>query len=88
MPTWRQWIVTASYKKAAGPAKTAFTQSEYFRFYRSLLSDRRLAQALEHFGVDLEFFPTTRSGRTCTTSAWTRPPSRSPTRRPATSSRP
>ncbi|WP_406250488.1 glycosyltransferase [Streptomyces cyaneofuscatus] len=57
MPTWRQWIVTASYKKAAGPAKTAFTQSEYFRFYRSLLSDRRLAEALEHFGVDLEFFP-------------------------------
>ncbi|MDV9197697.1 bifunctional glycosyltransferase/CDP-glycerol:glycerophosphate glycerophosphotransferase [Streptomyces sp. Wh19] len=57
MPTWRQWIVTASYKKSAGPAKTAFTQSEYFRFYRSLLSDRRLAAALEHFGVDLEFFP-------------------------------
>ncbi|MFE2060590.1 glycosyltransferase [Streptomyces sp. NPDC059446] len=57
MPTWRQWIVTASYKKSAGPAKTAFTQSEYFRFYRSLLSDRRLAAALERFGVDLEFFP-------------------------------
>ncbi|MGW6716735.1 bifunctional glycosyltransferase/CDP-glycerol:glycerophosphate glycerophosphotransferase [Streptomyces globisporus] len=57
MPTWRQWIVTASYKKSAGPAKTAFTQSEYFRFYRSLLSDRRLATALERFGVDLEFFP-------------------------------
>ncbi|MFD6534463.1 glycosyltransferase [Streptomyces sp. NPDC060184] len=57
MPTWRQWIVTASYKKSAGPAKTAFTQSEYFRFYRSLLSDRRLVTALEQFGVDLEFFP-------------------------------
>ncbi|MEV6265142.1 glycosyltransferase [Streptomyces sp. NPDC051784] len=57
MPTWRQWIVTASYKKSAGPAKTSFTQSEYFRFYRSLLSDRRLAAALERFGVDLEFFP-------------------------------
>ncbi|GAA3786777.1 glycosyltransferase [Streptomyces phyllanthi] len=57
MPTWRQWIVTASYKKAAGPAKTAFTQSEYFRFYRELLADRRLTAALEHFGVDLEFFP-------------------------------
>lgn len=57
MPTWRQWIVTASYKKSTGPAKTAFTQSEYFRFYRELLSDRRLTAALEHFGVDLEFFP-------------------------------
>lgn len=57
MPTWRQWIVTASYKKAAGPAKTAFTQSEYFRFYRALLSDRRLIAALEQYGVDLEFFP-------------------------------
>lgn len=57
MPTWRQWIVTASYKKSTGPAKTAFTQSEYFRFYRSLLSDRRLIDALERFGVDLEFFP-------------------------------
>ncbi|MFD3653646.1 glycosyltransferase [Streptomyces sp. NPDC058620] len=57
MPTWRQWIVTASYKKSSGPAKTAFTQSEYFRFYRSLLSDRRLVAALEHYGVDLEFFP-------------------------------
>ncbi|TXS38872.1 bifunctional glycosyltransferase/CDP-glycerol:glycerophosphate glycerophosphotransferase [Streptomyces sp. OR43] len=57
MPTWRQWIVTASYKKGAGPAKTSFTQSEYFRFYRALLSDPRLTKALEHFGVDLEFFP-------------------------------
>ncbi|MFI6942397.1 glycosyltransferase [Streptomyces sp. NPDC050418] len=57
MPTWRQWIVTASYKKSAGPAKTAFTQSEYFRFYRSLLADPRLASALERAGVDLEFFP-------------------------------
>ncbi|RVU28483.1 glycosyltransferase [Streptomyces antnestii] len=57
MPTWRQWIVTASYKKSAGPAKTAFTQSEYFRFYRALLADPRLAAALERHGVDLEFFP-------------------------------
>ncbi|OKJ03924.1 hypothetical protein AMK18_01690 [Streptomyces sp. CB01249] len=57
MPTWRQWIVTASYKKGRGPAKTSFTQSEYFRFYRALLSDPRLAQALDRFGVDLEFFP-------------------------------
>ncbi|MET7917987.1 glycosyltransferase [Streptomyces avermitilis] len=57
MPTWRQWIVTASYKKSAGPAKTNFTQSEYYRFYRSLLSDPRLGRALDHFGVDLEFFP-------------------------------
>ncbi|WP_129305971.1 glycosyltransferase [Streptomyces sp. L2] len=57
MPTWRQWIVTASYKKAAGPAKTSFTQSEYYRFYRSLLANPRLGEALEHFGVDLEFFP-------------------------------
>ncbi|MDN3021497.1 glycosyltransferase [Streptomyces sp. S.PB5] len=57
MPTWRQWIVTASYKKSSGPAKTSFTQSEYYRFYRSLLSDPRLGKALDHFGVDLEFFP-------------------------------
>ncbi|MFC9102227.1 MULTISPECIES: bifunctional glycosyltransferase/CDP-glycerol:glycerophosphate glycerophosphotransferase [Streptomyces] len=57
MPTWRQWIVSASYKKSAGPAKTSFTQSEYYRFYKSLLSDPRLGRALDHFGVDLEFFP-------------------------------
>ncbi|MFJ8332677.1 glycosyltransferase [Streptomyces sp. NPDC094437] len=57
MPTWRQWIVTASYKKSAGPAKTTFTQSEYYRFYKALLSDPRLGRALDHFGVDLEFFP-------------------------------
>ncbi|WP_078652717.1 bifunctional glycosyltransferase/CDP-glycerol:glycerophosphate glycerophosphotransferase [Streptomyces sp. NRRL F-525] len=57
MPTWRQWIVTASYKKSAGPAKTSFTQSEYYRFYKTLLSDPRLGRALDHFGVDLEFFP-------------------------------
>lgn len=57
MPTWRQWIVTASYKKQAGPAKTAFTQSEYFRFYRALLADPRLVAALERAGVDLEFLP-------------------------------
>ncbi|MFE9254314.1 glycosyltransferase [Streptomyces sp. NPDC006879] len=57
MPTWRQWIVTASYKRNAGPSKTSFTQSEYFRFYKSLLSDPRLLGALAHFDVDLEFFP-------------------------------
>ncbi|MQY15578.1 Undecaprenyl-phosphate 4-deoxy-4-formamido-L-arabinose transferase [Streptomyces sp. RB5] len=57
MPTWRQWIVAASYKKQAGPAKTPFTQSEYLRFYRSLLTHPKLLGALEHFGVDLEFFP-------------------------------
>ncbi|MFE4967155.1 glycosyltransferase [Streptomyces sp. NPDC056660] len=57
MPTWRQWIVTASYKKSTGPARTSFTQSEYYRFYKTLLSDPRLGRALDHFGVDLEFFP-------------------------------
>ncbi|WP_448316110.1 bifunctional glycosyltransferase/CDP-glycerol:glycerophosphate glycerophosphotransferase [Streptomyces sp. CO7] len=57
MPTWRQWIVTASYKKSAGPARTTFTQSEYFRFYRALLHDPRLAAELERRGVELEFFP-------------------------------
>ncbi|MFJ8859309.1 glycosyltransferase [Streptomyces sp. NPDC102451] len=57
MPTWRQWIVTASYKKSAGPAKSSFMQSEYFRFYKELLSNPRLVQALERAGVDLEFFP-------------------------------
>lgn len=57
MPTWRQWIVTASYKRQSGPAKTPFNQSEYFRFYRSLLGDPRLLAALDRFGVDLEFFP-------------------------------
>ncbi|MFF9208146.1 MULTISPECIES: glycosyltransferase [unclassified Streptomyces] len=57
MPTWRQWIVTASYKKASGPARTSFTQSEYYRFYRSLLANPRLGRALEDFGADLEFFP-------------------------------
>ncbi|MEU9136874.1 glycosyltransferase [Streptomyces sp. NPDC048404] len=57
MPTWRQWIVTASYKKSSGSTQSNFTQSEYYRFYRTLLSDPRLGRALEHFGVDLEFFP-------------------------------
>ncbi|CAM5549443.1 hypothetical protein SSPIM334S_04106 [Streptomyces spiroverticillatus] len=57
MPTWRQWLVTASYKKSGAPSKTVFTQSEYFSFYRSLLTHPRLVAELEKHGVDLEFFP-------------------------------
>ncbi|MDQ0993630.1 glycosyltransferase [Streptomyces sp. V3I7] len=56
MPTWRRDIVAPSYNKAAKP-EIPFAASEYYRFFSALLRDERLLDALQRYGVELEFMP-------------------------------
>jgi glycosyltransferase involved in cell wall biosynthesis/CDP-glycerol glycerophosphotransferase (TagB/SpsB family) len=56
MPTWRRDIVAPSYNPKLKP-KLRFGDSAYFRFFQSLLTDRRLLDVLAAHGVRLEFYP-------------------------------
>ncbi|MFF9195800.1 glycosyltransferase [Streptomyces sp. NPDC014779] len=56
MPTWRREIVAPSYNRAAKP-EVPFAASAYYRFFSALLRDERLLDALQRYGVELEFMP-------------------------------
>ena len=49
MPTWRQYLVTCSEEE--------FRQSEYFKFYDSLLHSGVIAGILDRYGYDMIFYP-------------------------------
>ncbi|WP_433317188.1 bifunctional glycosyltransferase/CDP-glycerol:glycerophosphate glycerophosphotransferase [Micromonospora sp. CA-269861] len=56
MPTWRTYLVTPSYNKAARP-RVAFEGSAYQVFLAELFGDERLRQALRQHGYTLELLP-------------------------------
>ncbi|MEV0728466.1 CDP-glycerol glycerophosphotransferase family protein [Polymorphospora sp. NPDC050346] len=56
MPTWRTYLVTPSYNKAARP-RVAFQGSAYQVFLSELFGSERLRQALRGHGYVLEFLP-------------------------------
>ena len=56
MPTWRSSLVSPSYAKQR-PSARPFDGSEYQAFFRDLLNDKRLLDALEAHNVELEVLP-------------------------------
>nr|WP_161556690.1 CDP-glycerol glycerophosphotransferase family protein [Micromonospora acroterricola] len=56
MPTWRTYLVTPSYNRAARP-QVAFDGSAYQVFLAELFSSERLRQSLREHGYVLEFLP-------------------------------
>ncbi|MCZ7420139.1 CDP-glycerol glycerophosphotransferase family protein [Verrucosispora sp. WMMA2121] len=56
MPTWRTYLVTPSYNKAARP-KMAFQGSSYQTFLKELFGNSRLRDALRQHGYVLELLP-------------------------------
>lgn len=47
MPTWRDWLNT----------EKGFLESKYFAYYKSLLENNKLIQALEEYNVKIHFYP-------------------------------
>lgn len=58
MPTWRKYLM-GHFSEKTGKRKlnASFEQSEYFRFYCSLLTDVRLLNAARRYGYQIYFHP-------------------------------
>lgn len=58
MPTWRQWLFSKpNAKSGVWKPLPGFTESDYFKFYNSLLNHPRLCDAAQQYGYRLAFFP-------------------------------
>lgn len=47
MPTWRSYLVNPSYKKEDKSVEKGFTETEYYKKYKSLLNNTRLHELLK-----------------------------------------
>lgn len=57
MPTWRQTIITPSYKKQNKLDMTSFISSDYFKSLNSLINNKELSDLLDKYDRDLIFYP-------------------------------
>lgn len=57
MPTWRSYLVNPSYKKEDKSVEKGFTETEYYKKYKSLLNNTRLHELLKNYNVKLVFYP-------------------------------
>ena len=58
MPTWRRYLMEGiDSRTGVWKMSKDFTDSQYYRFYSSLLNSGRLMDALERCGYTLQFFP-------------------------------
>ncbi|MEG0250024.1 MAG: CDP-glycerol glycerophosphotransferase family protein [Peptostreptococcus sp.] len=57
MPTWREGIITPSYKKSDKKDIDLFVNSEYFKRFNSLINNKRLELALKKNNIKLIFYP-------------------------------
>ncbi|WP_304082844.1 CDP-glycerol glycerophosphotransferase family protein [Peptostreptococcus stomatis] len=57
MPTWRQTIITPSYKNQDKLDMTSFLASDYFKSLNSLINNKKIIELLERYDRDLIFYP-------------------------------
>ncbi len=58
MPTWRQYLMNGyDNKNGVWRIGDTFKESEYYRFYNSLINDERLLSACDEYGYKLAFMP-------------------------------
>ena len=57
MPTWRESIITPSYKKSDKRDVDLFINSEYYKRFNSLINNKRLESALKKNNIKLVFYP-------------------------------
>ncbi len=57
MPTWRNYLVSPSYKKEKSGFEEIFLKSEYYKTYKSLLNSDKLKELLKKYKIKLIFYP-------------------------------
>lgn len=57
MPTQREWIAMGTSKVLECEGSNEFTDSEFYKVWSSFLNNRRLADLLEKYDMDLVFYP-------------------------------
>lgn len=58
MPTWRQWLFSSPNQvTGVWSPRPGFTESNYFKFYNALLSNKRLITVARELGYTLAFYP-------------------------------
>lgn len=57
MPTWRSYLVRDSGQLAEKTVVDNFSETDFFKFYDSLLNDERLLSAAEEYGYTIAFKP-------------------------------
>ncbi|MBQ8309727.1 MAG: CDP-glycerol glycerophosphotransferase family protein [Clostridia bacterium] len=58
MPTWRRYLMTENDRLTGiWAAGSQFAESEYFRYYNSLINDKRLIDAAEKYGYTICYMP-------------------------------
>lgn len=58
MPTWRFWLVSGLNPKTGKRIyNEKFKETEYFKFYNSLINDKRLTKVLSEKGYKIRFIP-------------------------------
>lgn len=57
MPTWREEIITPSYKCKGKGDETKFINSDYFKTLNSFINNKRLIGMLEESGINMIFYP-------------------------------
>lgn len=58
MPTWRKYLLTDyDYSTGSREATQALLDSEYIRFYSSLMKSKKLLDAADEFGYKIKFMP-------------------------------
>lgn len=56
MPTWRKHIAEKTFEGSSKrPYSESFKESSYFKFYNSLINDKKLLQVMEQYGYSGEF---------------------------------
>ena len=56
MPTWREWLGSATLDATLKTKKQAFTQSEYFRYYSDLINSQKLRTICEKYNCRVMFY--------------------------------
>lgn len=57
MPTWRNYLVSPSYKNEKKDCEKIFLQSKYYKVYKSLLNNNKLYELLNTYNLKLIFYP-------------------------------
>ena len=57
MPTWRQWIAHPDSRLKDFEGTTDFTGMQYFKAWQSFISDERISQLSQKYGVRFVFYP-------------------------------
>ena len=57
MPTWRKYLVTSMNEAGIWSRREGFRESDYFKYFESLLNDERLLSAADKYGYKISFMP-------------------------------